>query len=91
MGTPPAITEVGMSQRADEDHHLLLLTRAGVSRGEQLPGDLPRQALGDAPHPRVVRGPGRGGESEPCLGVQDEAFRFGPGPSAGPYPGLPLV
>ncbi|MEV5343810.1 hypothetical protein AB0K93_35915, partial [Streptomyces sp. NPDC052676] len=78
-----------MPQRAGQDHHLLLLARAGVPGGEQLPGYLSRQVLGDPPHPRVVLGASRSSEPESRPGVEDEAVRFGLGASAGLYSGLP--
>ncbi|WP_210594485.1 hypothetical protein, partial [Streptomyces scabiei] len=45
------------AQRAGEDHRLLLLARAGIPGGEQLPGYLSRQVLGDPPHPRSSEDP----------------------------------
>ncbi|CAM5654958.1 hypothetical protein SHIRM173S_10122 [Streptomyces hirsutus] len=78
-----------MSQRAGEDYHLLLLPRAGVPGGEEFPGNLSGQVLGDPPHPRVVRGSCRRGEPESCPGVENEAFHFGPCTPTSPDPGLP--
>ncbi|WP_180989613.1 IS3 family transposase [Streptomyces cahuitamycinicus] len=58
VGAAAPVAEVGMPQRAGEDHQLLLLlARTGVPGGEQLPGYLSRQVLGDPTHPRIVQGP----------------------------------
>lgn len=61
----------------------------GIPSGEQLPGYLTRQGLSDPPHPRIVRGPCRRGESASCPGMEDEAFYLGLGTPTSSDTGLP--